>query len=113
VNQPSAITSAIHTLSPRRGWILTGAGVRSGKISIRIQEGREGTGVKTEEVLIREAEYRLVRETLGSYLVDLVIVPATGAPLAGDARPAPCLDGKPRELESPGGPDSGEACTGR
>ena len=69
--------------------------------------------MKTEEVLIREAEYRLVRETLGIYLVDLVIVPATGVPLAGDARAAPCLDAKPPELESPGGPDSGEAMSGR
>jgi hypothetical protein len=77
------------------------------------QSTPKGAIMKTEEILRREAEYRLVRETLGIYLVDLVIVPAAAPPLAGDARPAPCLDGKPRELESPGSPDSGGAMSGR
>ena len=51
--------------------------------------------MRTEEILRREAEYREVREALGTYLVDVVVgdlsaglPPRRGIPVALKARPA-------------------------
>lgn len=57
--------------------------------------------MKSEEVLIREAEYRVVRESLGLYLIDLVIVPGAGLESIPEPSPAACLQPKAPELQVP------------
>jgi len=68
--------------------------------------------MSTEEILRRQAEYRVVREALGTYLVDVVagrpparpLSPAGAPSLAGESSsaPLPTQDPQPHFAAPPG-----------